>query len=953
MKARRSPRTKGDAPVGQNIHVLVFEEECTLAPALSGALQIVDRNEDDLKARTFEQNKFGGTVQADNAERQTKADLNGENGVPEDNYLIVESNDVPLARELLEIGRHFDSEYYANEYPDIVSRRPNLLKHFCEYGWREGRNPNAFFDTVTYLLQNKDVARSKINPYSHYLKHGMTEGRIASSAISPSIRSRLLFGAGIRDWVERLRPHVDEDYYRHQFEDLNVTGLDLAAHFAYRGWREGKSPNPSFDVSAWIQAHPMVMRFVVNPLLVQLEVERGSFDPFLLSESKSDDSPPKVGQSDVSSPSIEISTFVPNDEGQLKHDYDNQMDLVRSEFSSSYYLACYPDVANSGIDPLDHFLYTGWHEGRNPNTKFDTQYYLRSNTDVRILGVNPFIHFLKIGRFESRRPQPIQNGVVESSLKVDNSDSERDQLSIVQREFSKDYYLAAYPDVAQAGIDPLSHFFHTGWREGRNPNQNFDTKYYLKMNEDVRCAGVNPYWHYLVSGRTEGRLPRRPGGYRRQIVDAAVEPANSPPVSIDPSEKPISSAEVRRKLKAAIKGKKGLIVSLSHDCYIRVIGGTQIFIADEQRRFNELGYAYVHLSPQMPRLMLVEEDPQFLTRLVVNGKLLGLSPIREIMRVFKHLQSSGGQPSLLIVHCILGFYVRDVINLCSALQPERRIYWLHDYSSICEGFNLLRNDAQFCGAPPPESLACRVCVYGKTRLKHLEGIRSLFAACKFDVVSPSLFTLHLWRKSIDLPHISESAHPHSQLVSKKWPRRTHSRKLLTDPVAVAFVGFPSANKGWPIFSETVWRLANDPRYKFFHFAAKGASSLPGVKFIRTEVTSKDRDATQRLLAENGIDLVMLLSPWPETFSFIAHEAIVAGAKLICLSDSGNVADLVRNLDIGRILPDGDALIDFFTSGAAVSLIRESKRKSTSYEIEHIGTTATIEGILELTGKREK
>ena len=542
---------------------------------------------------------------------------------------------------------------------------------------------------------------------------------------------------------------------------------------------------------------------------------------------------------------------------------------------------------------------------------------------------------------------------LKSSLKVDTSESERDQLSIVQREFSKDYYLAAYPDVAQAAIDPLLHFFHTGWREGRNPNQNFDTKYYLKMNEDVRCAGINPYWHYLVSGKTEGRLPRRPGGYRRQIVDAAVEPANTLPVGIDPSEKPISYGEVRRKLKLAIVGKKGLIVSLSHDCYIRVIGGTQIFIADEQRRFNELGYAYVHLSPQMPRLMLAEEDPQFLTRLVVDGKLLGLSPIREMPRVFEHLQSGGGLPSLLIVHCILGFHVRDIINLCSSLQPERRIYWLHDYSSICEGFNLLRNDAQFCGAPPPKSLACRVCVYGKTRLKHLEGIRSLFATCKFDVVSPSLFTLHLWRKASNLPHISASAHPHSQLVSKTRLRRIHSRNTNSVAVAVAFVGFPSASKGWPIFAETVRRLANDPRYKFFHFAAKGTSSLPGVKFIRAEVTSKDRDATQRLLSKHGIDLVMLLSPWPETFSFIAHEAIAAGAKLICLSDSGNVAELVRNLDIGRILPDSDALIDFFTSGAAVSLIREPQRKSISYEIEHIGTTATIENILELPGKREE
>lgn len=958
MKTQRSPKTKIDTLIEQNVHVLVFEDECTIAPTLSDASQIVERNNIGLKVRNLDQIAFdhvpiGASVKNNNAERQAQTKFTGKNGVHDDNCVFVETNGVALARELLEIGKYFDSDYYANEYPDIGSDRPNLLAHFCEFGWQEGRNPNAFFDTVSYLLQNKDVARSKINPYIHYLKHGIIEGRIASSGISPSIRSRLLFGTVIRDWVERLRPHVDEDFYRHQLEDLNATGLDLAAHFAYRGWREGKSPNPSYDVPAWIQAHPIVMRFVVNPLLVQLEAERGNFDLFLLTESKCNDAPPKVEQTCLRSASIELNSFVPNNEGQLKCDYDNQMDLVRSEFNDAYYLSCYPDVADAGVDPLDHFLYTGWHEGRNPNAEFDTEYYLKTNTDVRNLGVNPFIHYLTIGRSESRRPRPIQNAVVESRLRVDNSDSEQDQLSIVQQEFSKDYYLAAYPDVAQAGIDPLSHYFHTGWREGRNPNQSFDTKYYLKVNEDVRDAGLNPYWHYLVSGKAEGRLPRLPGGYRRQIVDTAVEPANRAPIGIDPGEKAISSADLRRKLKASIKGKKGLIISLSHDCYIRVIGGTQIFIADEQRRFNKLGYAYVHVSPQISRLMLAEENPQFLTRLVVDGELLGLIQIKEVTRVLESLQSGSRQPSLLVVHCIMGFHVPDVVNLCSALQPERRIYWLHDYSSICEGFNLLRNDVQFCGAPPPESLACRVCIYGRTRLKHLEGIRSLFAVCKFDVVSPSSFTLDLWRKSTDLPCISETAHPHWRLVPKKRPRETFSPKLTTDPVTIAFVGFPSPNKGWPIFSELVRRLANDLRYQFFHFAAKGTSSLPGLKFISTEVTSGDRDATRRLLSKNGIDLVVLLSPWPETFSFVAYEAIGAGAKIICLADSGNVADLVRNLDCGLILHDGDALIECFNSGAAASLIRETKIKLKSYAIEQIGTTATIEGILELAGKRER
>ncbi|HYE38411.1 MAG TPA: glycosyltransferase family 61 protein [Ramlibacter sp.] len=42
--------------------------------------------------------------------------------------------------------------------------------------------------------------------------------------------------------------------------------------------------------------------------------------------------------------------------------------------------------------------------------------------------------------------------------------------SLVDRE----YYLARYPDVRQAGIDPVRHFLVHGWREGRSPSARLD-----------------------------------------------------------------------------------------------------------------------------------------------------------------------------------------------------------------------------------------------------------------------------------------------------------------------------------------------------------------------------------------------------------------------------------------------------------------------------------------------
>jgi len=871
-----------DERIGHNVQVLLFEDDRSVAGAVrqkpnsEPATRRPYPNSFPVAPSHPAQIDFDTGLQEKSSKPEPPKNGNGVsvngNGYDRD------PGQIAMARELFEIGKHFDVDYYAGEYPDITLDPSQLLGHFCQIGWREGRNPNAFFDTVSYLLHNTDVARSNINPYYHYLTHGLIEGRIVTSSISPSIRSRLLFGESICDWAERLRAHLDEDFYHEQLGDLDVTEIDLAAHFAYRGWREGKSPNADFDVPAWLDAHPCAMQFVVNPLLVQLEAETGNFDLGLIRDGDTSFPLPNAVETSLSPHLTDLLASVPGETIEFTDDDE----LSAADANGAL-------AIEDAADPSDQAACNA--------------------VDV-----------------------------------IDANDADDVALNLVRSGFDSAFYLACYPDVAEAKVDPLVHFYHTGWREGRNPSLEFDTKYYLAVNEDVRTAGLNPLFHYLCSGKSEGRLPRRPGGYRRQIIDAAIEPAKRPLVGLARGEKTLSEATLLRKLTAATARKKGLIVSLSHDCYIKVIGGTQIFIADEQCRFNERGYAYVHISPQIARLALAEEGSEFLLRVVADGNLIGLVEISAVTHVLETIRTKGKRKSLFVIHSVLGFHVPDVIGLCSALKPERRIYWLHDYSSVCEGFNLLRNDAQFCGAPPPNSLACRVCVYGKTRNVHLENMRSLFEVCHFDVVSPSPVALGMWLRSSDLPRNSASVHPHWHLVAKKSRRKARANVSTDSRISIAFVGYSSANKGWPLFSELVRKLGNDRRYQFFHFAAGGTSSLPRVKFVKTEVTAKDRSATKRLLAANRVDFVLILSPWPETFSFVAHEAIAAGAQILCLADSGNVADAVRRLNCGQIFDGSDDLVEFLASGAAASLAKVKNSGAPLYVIDEGGTSATIEGV---------
>ena len=75
------------------------------------------------------------------------------------------------------------------------------------------------------------------------------------------------------------------------------------------------------------------------------------------------------------------------------------------------------------------------------------------------------------------------------------------------RLFDTAWYLKRYPEVKQAGLDPLRHYLEHGAAAGLQPHPLFDGARYLRLNKDVAAAGFNPLIHYLRFGWREGRSP--------------------------------------------------------------------------------------------------------------------------------------------------------------------------------------------------------------------------------------------------------------------------------------------------------------------------------------------------------------------------------------------------------------------------------------------------------------
>jgi hypothetical protein len=496
---------------------------------------------------------------------------------------------------------------------------------------------------------------------------------------------------------------------------------------------------------------------------------------------------------------------------------------------------------------------------------------------------------------------------------------------LVLAEFDARFYLASHPDVAEAGIDPIEHFLTAGWREGRDPSRAFSVREYLDANPDVAVAGMNPFVHYLRAGRGEGRKARQDLGFRYDIiaglrtVDARMADAARASAAVAVQDE----ARLVAALGASRTGLKGLHVTFSHDDFTAHVGGVQLCLRREAAAVARAGRDHLHLFPAKPwpALRAGEAAP---LGVVWNGAAVGAYPAAVVAAA---LQGRARATSFAI-HSLLGHSVDEVLAVLKAVRLKAGLFWLHDFASLCAGVHLLRDDVEDCAAPPPESPACGLCIYGPWRGRHLAEHQRLFKALDLIVVSPSQSALDLWTAASRFRTKGTRILPHLRLV----PRGSAPAAGGDRPLRIAFAGVPAAHKGWPVFRDLVMRCLDDPRYEFHVFAGEAPAGVPAA-FHPVSPNGPEADGMRRAMAEAEIDVALI---WPlcrETFSFTAHEAVAAGAAVVTNPDSGNVAAFVAEGAHGLVLEDEDALARAFASGDIARLAR-ARRKAKLYDLEY-------------------
>jgi hypothetical protein len=131
-----------------------------------------------------------------------------------------------------------DRAWYLAKYPDVRSTGSDPLWHFCVHGWKEGRQPNFYFEPKWYCNKYPRLHTRGRNPLRDYVLRGEKEDAWPS----------LLFHT---DWYRvKHGLSVEQSPLRHY---LQQRALGLV------------SPVPDFDVHQYCNSHPEVLAAGCDP----------------------------------------------------------------------------------------------------------------------------------------------------------------------------------------------------------------------------------------------------------------------------------------------------------------------------------------------------------------------------------------------------------------------------------------------------------------------------------------------------------------------------------------------------------------------------------------------------------------------------------------------------------------------------------------------------------------
>ncbi len=359
-----------------------------------------------------------------------------------------------------------------------------------------------------------------------------------------------------------------------------------------------------------------------------------------------------------------------------------------------------------------------------------------------------------------------------------------------------------------------------------------------------------------------------------------------------------------------------LVLAFSHADILTTTAGTERAIRAEKALFNSNGISYVQIFAKRDAMKDLRAEAA-LFGLNVDDTFIGYLQSQDFPHAWKAMERFGLRIQRIHLHHLLGISPQRLETLLGNLSVPTT-FFIHDYYSACPQINFIKNDREYCGGPPPGSEICKDCKYGETRIEHFDGWNRFFSSQVNEFVTPSTTSAQEWSRSF--PHLAGKLKvvPHLREVAR-LPPVASSRG---DFIRVAYVGYETELKGFSTWQK-ISRAFKGNTYRFYQL---GQSSHCDKHVSNIAVRNvEDENAMVRALEKHRIDIALLWSRCPETYSYTFFESLMAGCLVVTNPHSGNIAREIASNGMGLILENESALMSFFKDAARVEQTLEAHR----------------------------
>ncbi|MCY9592022.1 methyltransferase domain-containing protein [Paenibacillus chitinolyticus] len=377
--------------------------------------------------------------------------------------------------------------------------------------------------------------------------------------------------------------------------------------------------------------------------------------------------------------------------------------------------------------------------------------------------------------------------------------------------------------------------------------------------------------------------------------------------------------------------KERYILVFSHTNYLNSMGGTEKYIYEQASYNARSGIGTVQIFPSNRYDFYAEEESFY--GINVGDTFLGYLTAQEIV---EFIQDSAHKYKKTYIHHLLFWIYSDFKNIFEAVNylGISSVFVAHDFFACCSSYHMMYSDSNGKKGCIPDLMThgtenvCIKCDHYADLEKRKEIFNDIFNVCE-KIVLPSQYVLEVFKLIYPKWEDKFLVHGHLRLVKDG----TSEKEKVNEKIKIAYLGYKMENKGWSTWLKMINNEQFSDLYEFHHIGSSEHYST-NVRSHEYSFINDGRMAATNLLKKENIDIVLLWSIVPESYSYTLYESIAAGVPVVTNKHSGNIAFSVQNSseDIGVVLNNEKELWALLSDNNSV--LNLVNRARNLYELEY-------------------